>query len=96
MGRNTDIEYSDNMETINVPKGDTNQPPITKGLPSKFMFRGMRSQRQYDVPQIGKSVHFSSSSYKIDRQVAMTAHAMPLSAINAVQMVLLTRFSIVE
>lgn len=31
---------------------DISQSPIAKGLPTKFMFRGMRGQRQYDVPQI--------------------------------------------
>lgn len=51
-------EYSDNNgDHIDVMDGGiNNQPPIVpKGLPTKFMMRGMRGQRQYDVPQIGKS-----------------------------------------
>lgn len=45
-------DYSDNSATDHMDD-DISQSPIAKGLPTKFMFRGMRGQRQYDVPQIG-------------------------------------------
>lgn len=44
-------DYSDSA--IDHTDDDMSQSPIAKGLPTKFMFRGMRGQRQYDVPQIG-------------------------------------------
>lgn len=48
-------DYSDNSaDHMGIVDDDISQPPIAKGLPTKFMFRGMRGQRQYDVPQIGK------------------------------------------
>lgn len=46
-------DYSDNSATDHMDD-EISQPPIAKGLPTKFMFRGMRGQRQYDVPQIGE------------------------------------------
>lgn len=45
-------DYSDNSATDHMDD-DISQAPVAKGLPTKFMFRGMRGQRQYDVPQIG-------------------------------------------
>lgn len=50
-------EYTDNNGHVGMDMIDegANQPSIIpKGLPTKFMLRGMRGQRQYDVPQIGK------------------------------------------
>lgn len=44
-------DYSDSV--TDHMDDDISQSPIAKGLPTKFMFRGMRGQRQYDVPQIG-------------------------------------------
>lgn len=47
-------DYNDNnADHMGISDDDISQPPIAKGLPTKFMFRGMRGQRQYDVPQIG-------------------------------------------
>lgn len=48
-------DYNDN--SADHMDDDMSQPPIAKGLPTKFMFRGMRGQRQYDVPQIGKFIN---------------------------------------
>ncbi|XP_031641247.1 homeobox protein 2 [Contarinia nasturtii] len=46
-------DYNDNSaDHMGITDDDLSQPPIAKGLPTKFMFRGMRGQRQYDVPQI--------------------------------------------
>lgn len=48
-------DYNDNSaDHMGIVDDDISQPPIAKGLPTKFMFRGMRGQRQYDVPQIGE------------------------------------------
>lgn len=48
-------DYNDNSaDHIGITDDDISQPPIAKGLPTKLMFRGLRGQRQYDVPQIGK------------------------------------------
>lgn len=66
-------EYNDNSaDHIGITDDDISQPPIAKGLPTKFMFRGMRGQRQYDVPQIGmfNSIfklfqHLSNNPYRI-------------------------------
>lgn len=49
-------EYSDHHgDHMDIMDEGINQPmPAPKGLPSNFISRGMRGQRQYDVPQIGK------------------------------------------
>lgn len=55
-------DYNDNSaDHIGIADEDLSQQPIAKGLPTKFMFRGMRGQRQYDVPQIGKFKSIISS-----------------------------------
>lgn len=53
---NTDFDgYNDNSpDHMGIADDDMSQLPIAKSLPSNFMFRGMRGQRPYDVPQIGK------------------------------------------
>lgn len=60
-------DYND-ARTNDHMDDEMSQSPIAKGLPTKFMFRGMRGQRQYDVPQIGKFCHahffFSSENIK--------------------------------
>lgn len=50
-------EYTDSQpDHINVmDRGANVEPPTpSKSLTTKFMMRGMRGTRQYDVPQIGK------------------------------------------
>lgn len=39
---------------MDVMDDGVRQPVPPKGIPNNFISRGMRGQRQYDVPQIGK------------------------------------------
>lgn len=59
-------EYTDsNTDHIDImDRGANAQPPTpSKSLTTKFMMRGMRGQRQYDVPQIGK--FFKTLTYTV-------------------------------
>lgn len=48
-------EYSDNhADHMDIMDEGINQSVPPKGIPNNFISRGMRGQRQYDVPQIGK------------------------------------------
>lgn len=48
------LDYSD-QDHMDVMDDGVRQPVAPKGIPNNFISRGMRGQRQYDVPQIGKS-----------------------------------------
>lgn len=59
-------EYTDsNTDHIDImDRGANVQPPTpSKSLTTKFMMRGMRGQRQYDVPQIGKFFFFKTLTW---------------------------------
>lgn len=47
---------------MDVMDDGVRQPVAPKGIPNNFISRGMRGQRQYDVPQIGKCNSFFSLS----------------------------------